>query len=256
MALPVPLPEPPPLPNFLVIGAFKCGTTSLFEYLRSHPQIFMPEAKEVGFFVAEHNWNRGARWYREQFRAAGRATAIGEASPAYSCHPLYAGVPARIAATVPGARLVYLIRHPIERMRSQYRHRVANGYERRPFSTAVLESPAFIELSRYATQLERYLAYFGPSQILVVTQESLRSERADTMRRVFEFLDVEAGWVPPNLNEELNVSPPPALVPDQLVLPPATARYVAKVLEPEMARLSELLGPTSPGWALAPARSS
>ncbi|MGH9124780.1 MAG: sulfotransferase family protein [Acidimicrobiales bacterium] len=252
----MPLSEPPPLPNFLVIGAFKCGTTSLFEYLRSHPQVFMPEAKELGFFVAEHNWNRGAGWYREQFRTAGSATAIGEASPAYSCHPLYAGVPARIAATLPGARLVYLIREPIERMRSQYRHRVANGCEHRPFSTAVLESPAFIELSRYATQLERYLAYFGPSQILVVSQESLRFERADTMRRVFEFLDVEAGWLPPNLNEELNVSHPPARVPEPLVLPPATARYVAKVLEPEMARLCQLLGSASPGWALAPADSS
>jgi hypothetical protein len=244
------MPEPGRLPNFLVIGAFKSGTTSLFEYLRSHPQVYMPEAKELGFFVAEHNWGRGLGWYRDQFRPAGAALAIGEASPAYSCHPLYAGVPARIASTLPGARLVYLVRHPVARMRSHYLHRVANGYEDRPFRRAVLETPAFIELSRYATQLERYLDYFDRAQILVVSREALLSDRRRTVRRVFEFLGVDPAWLPPNVEQELNASARPASTPTgALQLPPATARYVGRILEPELARLAHLLGPDAPPWA-------
>jgi hypothetical protein len=158
-------------------------------------------------------------------------------------------VPARIASTVPSIRLVYLIRDPVARMWSHYRHRMANGYEHRPFARAILESPAFIELSRYATQLERYLAYFDRSQLLVITQESLRSHRPDTVRQVFHFLGVDAGWHPPQLDQELNVSTPPDPMPAACHLPPATARYVATILEPEVERLRQLLGPAAPQWS-------
>ena len=73
----------PRLPNFLVIGAMKAGTTSLFHYLRDHPQVFLPEEKELYFFTEEDNWHRGLEWYRSRFRGAGDAKAVGEASVGY-----------------------------------------------------------------------------------------------------------------------------------------------------------------------------
>lgn len=182
------------LPNFLVIGAMKAGTDSLYQYLRAHPQVFMSETKELDYFVEELNWRRGRAWYEQQFAAAGGARAIGEASTNYSKYPTYAGVPERIAALLPDVRLIYLVRHPIERMRSQYLHEVLMGRERRPIEVALLVDPTYVAYSRYHLQLSRYLQYFPTDRILVVTSERLRDARRETLARVFTFLDVDAGW--------------------------------------------------------------
>ena len=82
------------LPNFLVIGAAKAGTTSLYHYLRAHPQIYMSERKELNFFIEKDGWEKGQEWYEKQFERAGDAVAIGEASPNHSKYPLFPGVPA------------------------------------------------------------------------------------------------------------------------------------------------------------------
>src|SRR3954463_6324498 len=87
----------PMLPNFLIIGAMKGGTTSLYHYLRPHPEVFMPVTKELHFFVAEKNLLLGPGWYERRFRGAGDAIAVGEASTDYTKYPLYQGVPERIA---------------------------------------------------------------------------------------------------------------------------------------------------------------
>src|SRR5205809_5721571 len=82
-----------PLPTFLVIGAMKAGTDSLWHYLRAHPRVHMSETKELDFFVSELNWRRGLPWYRSRFSGASAdAVAVGEASTSYSKHPVYAGV--------------------------------------------------------------------------------------------------------------------------------------------------------------------
>ena len=118
----------PRLPSFLVIGAMKAGTTSLYHYLHAHPQVFMPSIKELDFFVAGGNWGRGLHWYQKQFAGAGPgAVAVGEASTMYTKYPSVDGVPERIAAHLPEVRLVYVVRDPIDRIRSHYRHRVAVG---------------------------------------------------------------------------------------------------------------------------------
>src|SRR5437016_1007207 len=108
------------MPSFIVIGAQKAGTTSLDSYLRTHPQVAMSSVKETNFFVEERAWGKGRRWYEGLFDAAGTATAVGEASPTYSMFPLFAGVPERMARLLPEARLIYLVRDPIERIRSAY----------------------------------------------------------------------------------------------------------------------------------------
>lgn len=190
------------LPDFLVIGAMKAGTTSLYHYLEAHPSVFMPPVKELDFFVERGNWGRGIDWYRRQFEGAAGFAAVGEASTAYSKHPVVRGVPERVAMHVPGCRLVYVVRDPVERIASHYRHRWANGSERAPIEDAVFRDPVYLACSRYAEQVRRYLDHFPREQLLVLTAEDLRHDRAATVGAVYRFLGVEPGFRPPDLGEE------------------------------------------------------
>ena len=191
------------LPNFLVIGAMKSGTTSLFHYLQSHPQVYMSPLKEVDFFTAELNWERGFDWYRRQFTGAGPGvTAIGEASTTYTKYPEYTGVAERIAETLPDARLIYVVRDPIERIRSHYQHRSLIGAEREPLETAVLEDPRYVDCSRYAFQIQQYLGVFPREQLLVVSSEGLRSDRERTIKDIYGFLGVDESFVSDTLDRE------------------------------------------------------
>lgn len=190
------------MPNFLVIGAMKAGTTSLASYLRDHPQVYVPPAKELHFFVEALNWSRGLAWYEEQFAEAGNAAAIGEASPSYTAATAYRGVPERIAATLPGARLVYVLRHPIERMRSHYLHQVVLGEEDRPIEVAFAEDEPYLNMSRYRWQIDQYLQRFGSDQLLVITAEQLRHDREATVRRVLRFLEVDDEILPGSIDRE------------------------------------------------------
>lgn len=179
------------LPNFLVIGAMKAGTTSLYRYLGSHPNVFVSRTKELNFFTSEHNWELGRAWYERQFAdAGGHAIAVGEASTNYAKHPEFSGVAGRIAALLPDVRLLYVVRDPIDRMRSQYLHRIGRGKERHAIETALLENPIYLDTSRYASQIGQYLEHFDRDRLLIVVSEKLRERRELTMSRVYEFLGV------------------------------------------------------------------
>jgi hypothetical protein len=181
----------------------KAGTTSLYHYLRVHPQVFMAPIKELDFFVEDANWRRGWEWYRKQFERVGpEAIAVGEASTRYTKYPSVAGVPERIATHLPHARFIYVLRDPIERIRSHYEHRVAVGTERAPLEQAAFENPIYLDCSRYASQVERYLSYFSLESLLLITSEELRHSRASTMRRVYDFLRVDSDYVPGTLDQE------------------------------------------------------
>jgi hypothetical protein len=191
------------LPTFIVVGAMKAGTTSLYHYLRSHPQVFMPKIKELDFFAEGMNWTRGLDWYRHQFGAAPpEAVAVGEASTVYTKFPRYDGVAERMASIVPDVRLIYVVRHPIDRIRSHYEHRVASGAETVPMEIAVFENPIYIDYSRYALQVEQYLPHFPREQLLIISSEELRHHRASTIRRVYGFLGVDPDYVAPTLDRE------------------------------------------------------
>src|SRR5687768_751449 len=123
------------LPTFVIIGAMKCGTTSLHYYLAEHPDVCMSEVKETNFFVAELNYARGLPWYESLFPR--RAAACGEASPVYAATWRFAGIPERMHAVLPRARLIYIVRDPVERMVSQYKHTFARGEEHRTLSVAL-----------------------------------------------------------------------------------------------------------------------
>jgi len=191
------------LPTFLVIGAMKAGTTSLYHYLRDHPQVFMPQTKEVNFFNPLRNWRRGVGWYEAQFRDAPQdAIAIGEASTSYTKYPWIQDVPERIASVLGDIRLIYVVRDPIERMRSQYLHHLATGQEWRSIEEAFDQEPMYLNVSRYAFQLDRYAPFVAKGRILVVDSRDLRRDRLPTVRRIFEFLDVDPGWVPRTIEQE------------------------------------------------------
>lgn len=190
------------LPNFIVIGAMKAGTTSLYQYLKNHDQVFMSTIKELDFFVAESNWSRGVGWYQRQFGDAGGVLARGEASTTYTQYPIHDGVPERIARLLPGVRLVYVVRDPVERIRSHYQHLVMTGVEKCPPDVAVLENPIYLDCSKYAMQLEQYLEHFPREQILIVTSEALRVDRTATVQRVYDFLGVDRARLPEVLDTE------------------------------------------------------
>ena len=176
------------LPNVIVIGAAKCGTTSLHHYLDLHPQVSMAQEKELHFFSKEEVWDRGLDWYRAQFD--GNASIRGEASVTYTAHPRVTGVPARMHAVVPDVRLVYIVRDPVERIIAAYLHRRSDGMEDRPLVQALLqlEGNDLVERSRYHYQLTRYLEVFPQSSIRVVCLEDLQTRPADVMGDLYTFL--------------------------------------------------------------------
>ncbi len=193
------------LPNLVVIGAARCGTTSLHRYLDLHPDIAMSGEKELNFFSVDAQWQRGISWYEQQFPSG--TLVRGESSPSYSTYPRSPHVPARMARVVPDARLIYLVRDPIERILSFYRFaRFVLRNETRELAEAVrdFEVSRYVVGSRYALQLERYLAYYPSEQILVVEQRDLLHRRVQTMRLVFGFAGVDESFSAAGLSREHN----------------------------------------------------
>ena len=197
------------MPNFLIIGAMKAGTGSLWHYLRQHPEIFMPPVKELDYFVEEKNWVRGWDWYEGQYRNGQPGIrAYGEASTNYSKYPYFSGVPQRIAGALPDTKLIYLVRDPIERIRSMYVHLVHTGEEIRKFPQAMadLQNNHYVELSLYNFQLTQYLPFFSLEKVLVIASEDLRDRRRQTLIRVFQFLGVRDGFDTDAFDERVNMS--------------------------------------------------
>lgn len=177
------------LPTFLGIGALRAGTTWIDYQLRGHSQVYLPARKEVHYFNG--HYERGIDWYRAFFSGAShdsRCVAIGEITPAYLCNPR---VPGRIHETLPDCRLVAVLRDPVERAWSQYRHSVQIEYERRPFRRYLEEEANVIERGRYAKQLERYLKLFPASSILVLIFEEMMNNRAAALSTIARFLEID-----------------------------------------------------------------
>jgi hypothetical protein len=187
------------LPDFLIIGAAKAGTTSLYEHFRAHPQIFMPRLKEARFFTYD---GRGSRVkfpvqtpeeYAALFEAAGDARAVGEATPHYLTHPAAAG---RIHALLPGARLVASLRNPVDRSYSIYqmnqRNQAAN--EGVPFAAAMRTDPHLQD--SYSAHLARFFALFPRAQMRIILLEDLEARPRATLSGLFEFLGVDPGFTP------------------------------------------------------------
>ncbi len=195
------------LPGVIIIGAQKCGTSSLHHYLNCHPQISMSAQKELNFFSEDGQWSNGIDWYKRQF--TGTAKIFGEASPGYTMYPVRKGVPERLHGVVPDAKLIYLVREPVERMVSHYLDRFKGGREHRPVEEALLDPTAenyYFRYSQYYDQLSRYLEYFPREAVFVETAANLRDRRAETLRRIFRFLDVDESFTCADFEQLQNVS--------------------------------------------------
>lgn len=190
------------LPNLVIIGAMKCGTLSLHEYLNLHPQIAMTSIDELNFFVTEKNWGRGIEWYQAQFPRT--APVMGERSTNYTKYPTYQGVPERMKATLPDVKLIYCVRDPVDRVVSHYVHWIARGYENQPFDRAVsangFKNP-YIYWSQYYLQVEQYLKCYPRADILVLSLKALSRQPNETLRTVFEFLKVDPAFTHENFTK-------------------------------------------------------
>lgn len=191
------------LPNFFVIGAAKCGTTSLSLYLAQHPEIHLPSVIEPRFFAApdpDRPFPGRRVGVLSEYEALfdSNAPLRGEVCGAYSQHPWRPGVAGRIHALVPDARFVYLVGDPVKRVESHYVQTVAEEREMRPIAQALgdIERPEHPAVcpGRYAQQLEQYLLHFSSDRVLVVDQDDLLSSRAETLSSIFSFLGVDAGF--------------------------------------------------------------
>jgi len=205
------------LPDFFIVGHPKSGTTALYEMLRRHPQIFMPELKEPRWFAPDlrPRFQPGApstaagqalpetvEEYLALFAPAGPGELIGEASPSYLRSASAAGL---IAAAQPGARIIAVLREPAGFLRSLHLELVQNHVEReqdlrRAFEHEQLEPSApgggppatrYSDRVRYVEQLERYTAVFPREQMLVLIYDDFRRDNEGTVRAVLRFLGVD-----------------------------------------------------------------
>lgn len=180
------------LPNLLLIGAAKCGTTSLHAYLDSHPEIAMAGLKELRFFQDPDcaDW---LPWYRAQFNPT--AKVAGESSTMYTRSPALPGVAERMAALIPDARLIYMVRDPVERAVASYLEERFQLLDPRPLDEAFadLDDPynPYVSASRYAEQLRLFLEHFPRDQVMVVPLSDLQTEPATTLARIFGFVGVD-----------------------------------------------------------------
>jgi len=189
------------LPDFLIVGAAKSGTSSLFSYLAQHPAIFGSDPKEPCYFDPHANLDRGLVWYRQLFADAEPWQVCGEASTNYTRYPQVPGVPARIQETVPDAKLIYLMRHPVDRAYSHYVHAYAKEeYPRDRFELSFEEFaaayPRVLDSSDYALQLKQYFERFPREQMLLLFMEDLERDPLAVCREVFGFLGVDPEFDP------------------------------------------------------------
>jgi hypothetical protein len=262
------------LPNFLIIGAAKCGTDALCNYLAQHPQVYISPNKEPNFFIVEgqaeipyrgpgdretlerwDGWVSTLEHYQALFAGVGTEKAIGEGSTWYIYDEQ---APRRIHRYVPDVRLIAVLRNPADRAYSAYTMLMRDGRETlRDFSQALAAEDERVRanweplwhyrrMGFYAAQLKRYYAVFDPAQIRVVVYDDFNARPADTVRELFRFLEVDDQFAP-DVSTRHNVS----LVPrhptyQRLIAGESPLKSVAKALLPAELRWRVKQGLLSP----------
>lgn len=245
------------LPDAVILGAQKSGTSSLHYYLVQHPQVIAPLRKEVHYF--DVGFQHSEAWYRAHFGRRGEPGLNLDSSPYYLFHP---AVPARLRALLPQARLIVLLRDPVRRAYSHYWHERDKGRESLDFEAALAAEPSrlgdseaaladgrvsrsaahqhfsYLARGRYAEQLERWFALFPREQFLVLRFEDLAREPLAVLNRTLEFLGL-----PPAQSVRLearNTRRYPQMQPEM-------AEQLREYFAPHDRRLEALLGETT-GW--------
>ena len=196
--------------NFaLIIGAMKCGTTSLFAYLSQHPEITACRKKETFFFSANNCWNRGFDWYQSLWDWNPSIHKIAlEASVDYTRIPSYPNAAARIATLADKAnfKFIYIMRNPLERIESHYTHGLAQNWQsaQKPLTEEI--HPELIEASQYARQLDEYYQRFSADHILLLNFIDLKKEPLTLLKKVCCFLQIDPDYKFQGLNEVHNAN--------------------------------------------------
>jgi hypothetical protein len=253
------------LPGFLIAGAQRCGTTSLYRALSAHPLIVKaPRHKGIHYF--DMNYERSLAWYQAHFtrRAEDDAQSLTfESSPYYMFHPL---APGRIAHDLPGVKLLVLVRDPVERAHSAHAHELARGFETEPFERALeLEGsrlrgevdrieadPHYLSFShqhhayrsrgRYSDQLQALESQFGPERILVIDSGNFFASPERTYDRVLDFLGLPHCEYP--IFERHNAE-------GRSALPDALRAELSGYFQPYDERLTKWIGDI-PSWRREP----
>jgi len=201
------------LPNFIIVGAPKAGTTSLYHYLSEHPDVFMSEPKEVNFFSKEEIEAQGLYYtdfkvkdmgaYQRLFDGVKHEKAVGEGSVSYLYYP---DTPKKIKVALPDVKIIILLRNPVERAFSHYLMDLRLGLVDIPFENIVshdvtnqkidLFYQQYIELGLYYEQVKRYLNIFGQEKVKIYLQEDLRTRSDDVITGLYAFLGVDKSYRP------------------------------------------------------------
>lgn len=252
------------LPDFVIVGAQKAGTTSLFAYLAQHPRIAEPSSKEVHYF--DYNYHRGENWYRGHFpltaemeqwsEAQGGAMLTFEASPYYMYHPLAIE---RMAADLPGVKAIAMLRDPVARAYSHYWHEHNKGQDDLSLEEAIVQEPrrlageaekmrdhpdyrsyahqhfSYVDRGRYAAQVERLHDVLGAANVCLLKSEAFFADPATETERVFEFLGLPRAegidYAPQNVGSYADE------------IPAAVRTRLRELFAGDYARLREIAGP-------------
>lgn len=194
------------LPSFIVIGAAKCGTTSMCELLGQHPDVFLTNPKEPHFFSRITTFEHSRPWYESLFRDAGGHRAVGEGSTSYTHpHRIDLVVP-RLRREVPACRLIYMVRHPVRRLESDWKMRTLERRLSLPISQALDRNASLVTLGFYHARLSAYRAAFSDEQILVVFLEDLQRDPEHELARVFRHIGVDTDFIPEGLHRPHNTA--------------------------------------------------
>lgn len=185
----------PRKPDIIVIGAMKAATSSICSFLEDHPAVHMPPRTEPCFFSHDSNWEKGSDWYLNLFRDAQDGQLIAEGSNDYTFGAVYPDAPARMASYCPDAKLIFMVRHPIERIISAWIQNRADMADKFPptLDQAVAEMPdLYIDPSLYMHQLQRYLALYAEDRIYIGFMEEMSARPDSFFSSLCAFLNIEA----------------------------------------------------------------
>jgi len=194
------------LPDFVIIGAMKSATSTLYQQLVGQPGIFMCTPKEPNFFSDDDQFEKGMQWYAELFSSAEAGSLLGEASTHYTKLPTHPHAVERLRKHIPNARLIYVMRHPVDRLVSHFMHEWSTGVYRCSIDEAVSKYPELIAYGQYAMQLKPYFESFGRDAVLPVFFDHLIREPQVELERVCKFIGYQGEPVWKNELKPDNVS--------------------------------------------------
>ena len=178
------------LPNYMVIGAAKCGTTSICDLLGAHPDVFMTHPKEPAFFSHRKDPSKNWNWYKSLFAGVTKEIAIGEGSTAYTHPDVIYKAAEGIAAAIPQCRLIYMVRHPLKRLESDWRMRRRERWTPASINVAVREQANLVRHGLYWRNLSTYRQFFPDEQILILFLEDFSRSPEAALRRCCSHLGV------------------------------------------------------------------